>query len=129
MVEHRFYTKYLIQYKHFCIYFVFIIFSDFGVSQFVCGFGIPVDLNLETVTSGIVFKSQLSLPSKPEDLRNHTVHKVHGRKINKLSDQPLLTNLRWSLYKTLELWASKYVRYKLVSSSEYTIKFVLIALV
>ncbi|KAM7359435.1 uncharacterized protein ACRADG_012649 [Cochliomyia hominivorax] len=80
--------------------------DDFGVSQFVCGFGIPVETDsYESITSGIVFKSQLPLPAKPSDLRTHTKHNVNGGRQMKYNYE-LNANLRWELYMGLELWAN-----------------------
>lgn len=83
---------------------------DFGVSQFVCGFGIPVETeSYESITSGIVFKSQLPLPSKASDLRTPTTHNVNGGRDVEVEkdDNKLHDNLRWEFYRALELWANR----------------------
>ncbi|TMW52600.1 hypothetical protein DOY81_002346 [Sarcophaga bullata] len=81
--------------------------NHFGVSQFVCGFGIPVETETyESITSGIVFKSQLPLPAKASDLRTHTTHNVNGGRKMK-SGKNIYMDMRWELYKALELWANR----------------------
>ncbi|XP_075167922.1 uncharacterized protein LOC142240086 [Haematobia irritans] len=74
-----------------------LIFHNFSVSQFVCGFGIPIDSELESVTSGIVFKSQVHLPANTNQNRNHIFQNVHAR---------YSSQIRWNFYKALELWAN-----------------------
>lgn len=101
-----------------------VIVKDFGVSQFVCGFGIPVETGTyESITSGIVFKSQLPLPSKPSDLRTHTTHNVNGGR-NVKSAKDIYKYMRWELYKALELWANRYVHnLSLKKSAKYVCKY------
>ena len=94
-----------------------IAIEDFGVSQFVCGFGIPVETETyESITSGIVFKSQLPLPSKASELRTHTTHNVNGGRKMK-NGKNIYKYMRWELYKALELWANRYVYNLKISKS------------
>ncbi|XP_017860733.1 PREDICTED: uncharacterized protein LOC108612366 [Drosophila arizonae] len=97
--------------------------------KFIAGFGIPVDdLNIESITTGYVFKAQYYLPNRAKQLRVKDVHGITERQLSdnatlfqqtmQKTDQELgippnlmeetshaLSGYRWAIYKSFETMA------------------------